>query len=92
MKLRWNPIRDIAGGALGAMFGLGGLAGAAAKKFLIDKNDGFGKRFAVGLATTVFTLGTGLVPFLVTSPGRDAQADMMEARQGVAQNRYGANW
>ena len=84
-----HKTRDLASAGLGLMFGIGGLAGTAAKKFFVDKNDSLGKRFMVGTAVTVLTLGTGTIPFLVATPGQDAQADMMAARQRVAQGRYG---
>lgn len=85
--MKFSPVRDIVGGLLGAASGIG-LAGVAAKKFFIAADDSFTKKFLVGLATTVLTGGTALLPYLVTAPGQDTKADLDAARQQAVGGRY----
>lgn len=86
--MKFNPIRDITGGILGSLSGGVGLAGVAAKKFFISADDSFTKKFLVGLGATVLTGGVALVPYLVTSPGKETKAELSAARQAAVGDRY----
>jgi hypothetical protein len=86
--MKFSPVRDIAGGLIGAASGGVGLAGVAAKKFFIAKDDSFTKKFLVGLAATVLTGGTALVPYLITAPGQETKAEVAAARQQAVGGRY----
>ncbi len=85
--MKFSPVRDISGGVLGAMSGVG-LAGVAAKKFFISADDSFTKKFLVGLGATVLTGGFALVPYLLTAPGKETQAELAAARQAAVNGRY----
>jgi hypothetical protein len=86
--MKFSAVRDITGGVLGAV-SVVGLAGVAAKKFFIAADDSFTKKFLVGLAATALTGGTALIPYLVTAPGQETQAELAAARQAAVGGRYG---
>ncbi len=86
--MKFSPVRDIAGGLLGAASGVVGLAGVAAKKFFIAKDDSFTKKFLVGLGATVLTGRAALIPYLLTSPGQATKAEVAQARQAAVDGRY----
>jgi hypothetical protein len=88
MKVNFSPVRDTISAGVGVLFGGAGLVGTAAKKVLIAKGDGFGKRFLVGLAATFFTGGAALLPYLIATPGREAKADVQAARSNIVDDRY----
>ena len=83
-----SPVRDSISALLGVATAGAGLVGTAAKKFLISPDDSFGKRFMVGLCATLMTGGAALLPYLVATPGQDAQADLQNARQNIVDGRY----
>ena len=85
--MKFSPLRDIAGGVLGAISGGVGLVGVAAKKFLIAADDSFTKKFLVGLAATVLTGGAALLPYLVTAPGQQTRAELAAARSDIVGDR-----
>jgi hypothetical protein len=86
--MKFNAIRDITGGVLGALSGGVGLAGVAAKKFFVSADDSFTKKFLVGLAATVLTGGAALLPYLITAPGQETKAELNAARQSAVGGRY----
>ena len=86
--MKFNAIRDITGGVVGALSGGVGLVGVAAKKFFVAADDSFTKKFLVGLAATVLTGGTALLPYLITAPGQETKADLAAARQSSVGGRY----
>ncbi len=82
--MKFNAIRDITGGVVGALSGGVGLVGVAAKKFFVSADDSFTKKFLVGLAATVLTGGTALLPYVITAP----KAELAAARQSAVGGRY----
>ncbi|MCC7110673.1 MAG: hypothetical protein IT382_15375 [Deltaproteobacteria bacterium] len=86
--MKFSPLRDLAGGVLGAISGGVGLVGVAAKKFLIAADDSFTQKFLVGLAATVLTGGAALLPYLVTAPGQQTRAELAAARSDIVGDRY----
>ena len=86
--MKFNAIRDITGGVVGALSGGVGLVGVAAKKFFVAADDSFTKKFLVGLAATVLTGGTALLPYLITAHGQETKADLAAARQSSVGGRY----
>ena len=88
MKINFSPLRDGISAGLGVISGGVGLWGTAAKKTLIAPDDGLGKRFMVGLAATVFTGGTGFLPYIIAKPGREAEADVQHVRSQAVDDRY----
>ena len=87
------PIRDSISTALGlAPMASGlpplGLIGTAFKKAFISEGDSFGKRFWVGVAATIGSAGAGLIPYLIATPGREAQADVQATRGNAAADFY----
>ncbi len=81
--MKFNAIRDITGGVVGALSGGVGLVGVAAKKFFVSADDSFTKKFLVGLAATVL-----LLPYLITAPGQETKAELAAARQSAVGGRY----
>lgn len=89
MRMNFKPVQDGLSVGVGLFTSGGiGLAGTAAKKLLIRQDDGFAKRFMVGLVATLATGGTGFVPYFVASPGLDAKADVQAARANAADQRF----
>ncbi len=86
--MKFSPVRDIVSGVVGAASGGVGLVGTAAKKFFIAKDDSFTKKFLVGVAITVVTGGTALLPYLIAAPGKEAKAEVAAARGGIVDGRY----
>lgn len=86
--MKFSPVRDIAGGVIGAASGGIGLVGVGAKKFFVAADDSFTKKFLVGLTATVLTGGAALIPYLVTAPGKETRAELAAARQQAVGDRY----
>jgi ABC-type thiamin/hydroxymethylpyrimidine transport system permease subunit len=84
--MKWNVKRDAISAVVGVAFG-GGLIGTAVKK-LLREDASAGTRFLAGAAVGVFTLGTGLIPFWIATPGRASRAEVAAARQNIAEGRY----
>jgi hypothetical protein len=86
--MKFSALRDIPATLIGASSGLIGLAGVAAKKFFISADDSFTKKFVVGVAVSVATAGTALIPYLLTAPGQETKAELNAARRNAVDNRY----
>jgi hypothetical protein len=86
--MKFSPLRDIAGGVLGAISGGVGLVGGDEKLLGGDADDSFTKKFLIGLAATVLTGGAALLPYLVTAPGQQTRAELAAARSDIVGDRY----
>ncbi|MBI1944827.1 MAG: hypothetical protein HYS27_03980 [Deltaproteobacteria bacterium] len=86
--MKFSPLRDLAGGLIGAFSGGVGLVGVAAKKFFVAADDSFTKKFLIGLAATALTGGAALLPYLVTAPGQQTKAELAVARSSIVGDRY----
>ena len=86
--MKVNGFRDSVSTLWGLASGGAGLIGTAAKKGLINEDDGFGKRLAVGTAATLLTGGLGLIPYLIATPGGESKADVQNARSQSFNDRY----
>jgi hypothetical protein len=84
--MQFNALRDVASGAVGVLGGGVGLAGTAAKKFLIADDSSMGKKVGIGALATLFTGGLGLIPYLLAAPG--AKTEVQNAKQDIVDNRY----
>ena len=91
--MKFSPVRDTLGTALAVapILAVGnplGLIGVAAKKAFIKDNDSFAKKALIGIAAMIASGGAGLIPYLVTAPGQEAQKDVQACRTAVATQRY----
>jgi hypothetical protein len=91
--MKFSPARDTISVALAALpmaSGLYplGLIGTAFKKAFIAEDSPRKDRFWVGVAATLLSLGAGLIPYLVASPGRASKAEVQATFGDVAAKKY----
>lgn len=86
MTIRFNPIRDTLSGLVGLASGGVGLVGTGAKKLFIADDSSLLKKIGIGALVTVFTAGTGLIPYVLAGPG--ARHELQNAKGNIVDNRY----
>ncbi len=86
MTIRLNPIRDTISTVIGLSSGLVGFSGTIAKKAFIADDSSLLKKIGVGALVTLFTAGTGLLPYLIAGAG--ARHDLSNAKASIIDKRY----